>query len=531
MNSLDFDDVVEELGELGRYQILMYTLACIPVLFGAANSLTYVFTAGVPNYRCLVPECDNVTNPIYASPWIEWAIPNKHQSTTAQYYEAEYCERYIRNTTDIGIGCFPQTFTNRTERCHEWVFDDERTIVNDWNITCLENQWMLSLVGTCHFAGIIIGSGAFGALADRYGRKLMFILSIFLMSVSGIIQVFSNGYVMFAIFIFINSIGTAGIFPLAFIIGVEMVGRKKREVTGIILNYFYSVGEALIALFAWVTKDWVQLQLIASAPALIFLCYYWILPESARWLLAKNRKVEAKAVMYRVAECNKVVLSDHLMEIFEEPQFKIDSLEEAKILPVVKCMAKSRKLVFRFSIVFFIWAVNAFVYYGLSLSSTSIGGDKYLNFALVSLVEIPGNTLAWVCINKIGRKWSLAGSLLISGVTCCLTIFVPADMHWLVIVFFLIGKLGVTSAFSVSYVHTSEMLPTIIRSGGVGLASTTARVGALVAPFVPLLGQYVPYLPMLLLGGFAVVAGLLALKLPETRGVKLPEKVIDAQRL
>lgn len=272
MNSLDFDDMLEELGELGRYQILMYTLVCIPVLFGAANSLTYVFTAGFPNYRCLVPGCDNVTNPTYNTPWMEWAIPNKQQSTTE--YEAEFCERYTRNITNIDIGCFPQTFTNRTERCNEWVFDNERTISNDWNITCLENQWMLSLVGTCHFAGIIIGSGAFGALADRYGRKRMFILSIFIMSVSGIIQVFSNGYVMFVIFTFINSVGTAGIFPLAFIIGVEMVGRKKREVTGIILNYFYSVGEALIALFAWMTKDWVQLQLIASAPALIFLSYY-----------------------------------------------------------------------------------------------------------------------------------------------------------------------------------------------------------------------------------------------------------------
>lgn len=37
-----------------------------------------------------------------------------------------------------------------------------------WNITCLENQWMLSLVGTSHFAGIIVGSALFGVLADRY---------------------------------------------------------------------------------------------------------------------------------------------------------------------------------------------------------------------------------------------------------------------------------------------------------------------------------------------------------------------------
>lgn len=60
-------------------------------------------------------------------------------------------------------------------------------------------------------------------------------------------------------------------------------------------------------------------------------------------------------------------------------------------------------------------------------------------------------------------------------------------MVWAESILFLTGKLGITSAFGVVYVHTAEMLPTIVRSGGVGSASTVARVGALVAPFVPLL--------------------------------------------
>lgn len=59
-----------------------------------------------------------------------------------------------------------------------------------------------------------------------------------------------------------------------------------------------------------------------------------------------------------------------------------------------------------------------------------------------------------------------------------------------VVSLFLLGKLGITSAFSTSYVHTAEMLPTVIRSMGVGAASTVARLGALVAPFVPLLVSY-----------------------------------------
>ena len=52
-----------------------------------------------------------------------------------------------------------------------------------------------------------------------------------------------------------------------------------------------------------------------------------------------------------------------------------------------------------FSIIFLLFSfrvINSVVYYGLSLNSTNLSGNKYLNFALVCLVEIPGYTLAWV---------------------------------------------------------------------------------------------------------------------------------------
>lgn len=54
-----------------------------------------------------------------------------------------------------------------------------------------------------------------------------------------------------------------------------MVGPKKREMSGIVLNYFYAVGEAAVGLLAWIFRDWVTVQLFASAPPLLFVIYYW----------------------------------------------------------------------------------------------------------------------------------------------------------------------------------------------------------------------------------------------------------------
>jgi OCT family organic cation transporter-like MFS transporter 4/5 len=56
---------------------------------------------------------------------------------------------------------------------------------------------------------------------------------------------------------------------------VELVGRQKREMSGILLNYFYAVGEAAVGLVAWLTKSWVAIQLAVSAPPVVFMLYYW----------------------------------------------------------------------------------------------------------------------------------------------------------------------------------------------------------------------------------------------------------------
>lgn len=164
--------------------------------------------------------------------------------------------------------------------------------------------------------------------------------------------------------------------------------------------------------------------------------------------MANSENQKAKIVITKAAKVNNVILSTALLSTFDEsPDQDVDTknypenvVQKEKIMPIVKDMFKSNEMKLRFSIVYFIWyfqllfilffllkgyfrAVNAFVYYGLSINSTTLSGNKYINFALVSLIEIPGYSLAWICIQKLGRKPSLVLSLLLCGVTCTLTIF------------------------------------------------------------------------------------------------------------
>ncbi|XP_017838012.1 organic cation transporter protein [Drosophila busckii] len=547
-NAMDFDEILTQIGEFGRYQRVNYLLICLPVLFAAANSLSYVFTAGTPKYRCRIEECDvSYQNPAsYQTDWLELAMPgtrDKHGYFTPK----DSCLRYTSNISAVAASdeCQAELFAPpQTQRCMDFVYDTgEYTIVQDWHLTCKENKWKLAFVGTTHFAGLVIGTALFGYLADRFGRKNIFLFCIIFMGITGIGQALAWDYTSFLIFALLNAIGTSGVYPLAFIIGVEMVGPRKRELTSIVLNYFYALGEALLGLAAWLLPNWQLLQYALSVPPLFFVAYYWLVPESVRWLIARNEHEKAGAIIKRAAQVNHRELSLELMASFKQQQLEANDAdkhqsllqqkqqEERQIWPSVKQVFAARQLVWRYAAMMFIWAVNAIVFYGLSLNSTNLSGNKYLNFTLVCLIEIPGYSLAWLCLRKLGRRLALSGSLILCAVTCVISGYITSGSNWIIIALFLIGKLGITSSFAVIYTYTAEMMPTVIRSGGVGVMSTFARCGAMLAPFVPLLGSYYEPLPLVLFGAFSMLAGLLSFLLPETFHKKLPDTVAEAIEL
>ncbi|XP_023159895.2 organic cation transporter protein [Drosophila hydei] len=541
--AMDFDEILSQIGEFGRYQRVNYLLICLPVLFAAANSLSYVFTAGTPKYRCHIEECEPNKQLYYQTDWLDVAIPgtrDKHGHFTPH----DPCLRFAANEShlDQWDTCNASLFLpKQTQRCQQFVYETgEYTIVQDWQLTCKENAWKLAFVGTTHFAGLVIGTALFGYLADRFGRKLIFLFCTIFMGLTGIGQALAWDYSSFLAFALLNAVGTSGVYPLAFIIGVEMVGPRKREMTSIVLNYFYAVGEALLGLAAWLLSNWQILQYALSIPPLFFVVYFWLVPESVRWLLARNEHVKAGNIIRRAAHVNQRELSLELMASLKQQQLdatdnssdKQEQLQkrqqQREIWPSVKQVFGSKKLIGRYIILLFIWAVNAIVFYGLSLNSTNLSGNKYLNFALVCLIEIPGYSLAWLCLRKLGRRLALSGSLLLCAVTCAASGYLTTGANWLIVTLFLMGKLGITSSFAVIYTYTAEMMPTVIRSGGVGVMSTFARFGAMLAPFVPLLGSYYEPLPLLLFGAISMLAGLLSLLLPETFHKKLPDTVAEA---
>lgn len=84
-------------------------------------------------------------------------------------------------------------------------------------------------------------------------------------------------------------------------------------------------------------------------------------------------------------------------------------------------------------------------------------------------------------------------------------------------------------SFATVYLYAGELFPTVVRNSGVGLASTVARIGSMVAPFVATLSHTSAWLPPLAFGIVPLIGAALCIVLPDTRGRKLPDTLEEGE--
>ena len=115
---------------------------------------------------------------------------------------------------------------------------------------------------------------------------------------------------------------------------------------------------------------------------------------------------------------------------------------------------------------------------------------------------------------------------LLAGTTCIIAAFI--DSTAAITAFTLAGKFGASSAFAIIYLYTAELYPTVIRNTALGTASMLARIGGIAAPLLASLSLPTP---LIIMGGSALLAGILAIFLPETLGASLPETIHEVKLL
>ncbi|XP_053980030.1 organic cation transporter protein-like isoform X2 [Hylaeus volcanicus] len=516
----------KDVDRFGYYQMITFAIISLPLFLSAGFTLAYVFTAGGVKYRCLVSECEDPANTTFDTPWAVDSVPD--------ISEMSKCTRYV--VKNHSGECTNLSFGNETRQCDSWVYDPtENTILSEWGLTCDANRWKLTLVGTINNVGQFVGLIFAGYVSDRYGRRTILTLTTFLSGISGLIHSFSVNYWMFLAFEFIDATVAAGIYSAGFILGMEMVGVKGRVLASTIICCMFAVGEMLLGLIAMWMRSWRLVLRMVYGPALLAILMPFLIPESVRWLLANGKHEQVEVIYRKMARINGLQVSEESIKKFKELNaIKTDKAEELageKKSPILQVLSSSVMMT-RLMACSFCWLTNTFVYYGLSLNSVAFAGDKYANFILVAIVEIPAYFLTWFMTDYVGRKITLSSTFLLSGAFCLAIQFVPTgSWTFLPLILYMGGKWCITMSFSTVYIYTAELFPTNMRHSLLGICSMTGRMGSILSPQTPLLAQIMPELPLILFGCMGLSAGLLSLIFPETLGTKLPDTVCEAENI
>jgi MFS transporter, OCT family, solute carrier family 22 (organic cation transporter), member 4/5 len=300
---------------------------------------------------------------------------------------------------------------------------------------------------------------------------------------------------------------------------------------GVIFMMFFSVGYMLMGPFAYFIHDWRWFQVALTLPGILFLSYWWFIPESTRWLLANNKKEKAVEQIKRIAQSNKVVIPQEVLDKIVEAEVEANS-NDSSAKPSILDLFKSPNLRIKACLIFFNWFVISGAYYGLSWSSGSnLSGNPIVNHVLSGAVEIPGYIFLLLTLNRFGRKIILAGNLIFAGTTLLASLFVPQHITWLVTTLTMLGKLSITASYGTIYLFSVEQFPTVIRNVALGAASMSARVGGVSAPYLIYLSEFWKPLPILIFGVTALLGGFCSTFLPETYGKEMPETLADGERL
>jgi hypothetical protein len=68
----------------------------------------------------------------------------------------------------------------------------------------------------------------------------------------------------------------SGIFVIAVIIGMELVGPRKRKIAAAFTGIFFALGQVLLGALAYMVRHYQYLHTFITIPALVFLSYWWL---------------------------------------------------------------------------------------------------------------------------------------------------------------------------------------------------------------------------------------------------------------
>jgi len=442
----------------------------------------------------------------------------------------------------------------------------------DFDLTSEDKGWLSAIL----FIGMLIGGYCWGSVGDTLGRRKTLIIAMVINAIFGIGSSLCQKKSAFFVMRFFSGLGVGGSIPLVWSYFAEFQSKSLRGRMLSALAAFWMIGNISVAALAWIIipnnfgtdntssngfkfNSWRIFVAVCGIPAVLVTIALVFLPESPKFLLSKGREGDALKIFRKIYlqntgrndypinhikvenrrpgshgslntgfQSNFNMIISNTVELFKRPLLWINLM----------------MLYISFSIQFgyyglWLWFPELFnkldVYYKDNPNATvsvcevtdykpanidnivdcTVGNEVFLNSFLISIAALPGNVWTMVHMDKLGRKFFVVISMVLSG-GCVFFIY-------------LVTSKGANLALSCAFGFVSvmgfnaldclgiELFPTHVRSTAMAVNLAVARLGAITGNVV--FGSLIETscaVPILMVAALLLSGGLLSIKLPNT---------------
>ncbi|MEM3178118.1 MAG: MFS transporter [Candidatus Micrarchaeaceae archaeon] len=388
-------------------------------------------------------------------------------------------------------------------------------------------EW--GLMGAASLLGMFVGAATFGNLADRIGRKRLYVYDLSMTALFLFLTVFSTSWLMFFIFQFIAGIGVGADYPISSSLQAEFSPKAKRGALLVLNIFMWTVGSIAflllsIPLYYAGAAGWKIMYGTAAIIPLFVIISRNTLPESPRWLMLKGMKEELARAVKQVSQAVGAMPS-RLMEGVRLEKGKTSFRE---------LFSKRFILLTLFTtIAWFSYDVSSYGVWTFTPSIFVSAGGTYVSSIVADLLEeVPvfiGFALCIALVERVGRKPLEEYGFLLAGIT--LVLF-AAYAHFTAKPIFFVAFFGFAfmhifhnlGPTNLTYAYPAEAYPTRLRGTAHGFATTVSRLGGVlgIVAFPVLLSSLSLSAALLMFAAFEFI-GFTVTRLwaPETKGSAL----------
>jgi putative MFS transporter len=340
------------------------------------------------------------------------------------------------------------------------------------------------------FIGLFIGTMGLGFLADRFGRRKIFVIALLGYTAASVLMAFQHSAFEVNLFRLLAGIGLGIEMVTINTYVAELMPKNLRGRAFAITQVVPYLAVPIVALMSWWLVPqrpfgfdgwrWVVLAGAIGA-ALIWIIRLGI-PESPRWLVTRDRLAEAERVTMQIERVVERQYGHALPP--PVPHEHAAPTVERRFRDILKAPYLKRTIMMSL-----FNAVQVIGFYGFSnwvpslLTSKGIGLVHSLQYSFLMSIALPlGPALFFFFADRIERKWSLVGA---SGVAAAFGLAFANQTGTVgLIVFGFCMNLALTVLTYSFQTYQSELYPTEVRARAIGFVYSWSRLSAIFSGFI-----------------------------------------------